>query len=335
MQFTDPTDGTTLLDWYLEVKSDTVGVAHLKVPTLTAGQAALPVARMYVGNAAAADLSDEAGVYSALGARYGLSEVSGTIHDSTANSNHSIDEAGISYNQTGQIGPCTGHSSDAIGVASSDSLQGASISVSAWIKTSVTAYTAVICKSLGAVYDYALLLTPAGGLQYQYANNQYVLGNTPSVNDDSWHHVGVTASGSQTRFFVDGVWYTRAGGAPQSADLKLGLGGRWGGSSYSMLLVGMLDEVRILAGTWTPARMTAEYMAGAGTLFSYGGWVPALDLAGSVYGIGMLGGRAQLVQRLEGAGYGLGMAGGWAVVGPIGATTFTDAGERIRFREVR
>ena len=39
------TDGTTLLDWYLEVKSDTVGIAHIKVPSLTSGQAALAVRR--------------------------------------------------------------------------------------------------------------------------------------------------------------------------------------------------------------------------------------------------------------------------------------------------
>ena len=66
VNFTD-VDGTTLLDWYLEVKSDTVGVAHVEVPTLTFGNAALPVGYLYTGNAAVADQSDEAGTFSKIG----------------------------------------------------------------------------------------------------------------------------------------------------------------------------------------------------------------------------------------------------------------------------
>src|SRR4030042_4497103 len=68
------TDGETLLDYYWESKTAAAGIGSIKIPSLTAGQAALPIGYLYYGNNSASDQSDEVNTFSALSARYGLAE---------------------------------------------------------------------------------------------------------------------------------------------------------------------------------------------------------------------------------------------------------------------
>ena len=283
VNFTD-VDGTTLLDWYLEIKSDTVGVAHIKVPSLTFGNAALPVGYLYTGNAAVADQSDEAGTFSSMVARYSMADVGPTtIYDSTVNDKDSTTVYNSpTFGAAGQIG-------NAISFASASSqwalfpvqtVLTASVSLSAWINLTVPTKGCVLSVGLAGGFGYGIGIgsgdwdTNGSSVVAVYGNVRWIAPAAPITS--GWHHIAlvIDASGVPT-LYVDGVTSGPVAGAgPGAPATSSGIANYTGAARY---FNGSVDEARVHAAQRTDSWLNAEYLAGSNSLFTFGAWEAAVS----------------------------------------------------------
>ena len=128
----------------------------------------------------------------------------------------------------------------------------------AWIRTTVTDNTRMDIVSLGktGVNDRgAFLFVENGKLAFDTFGSVDVI-STAAVNDQAWHHVAVTRSGTTIKFYIDGdlaatnnqtVTLTVTQGAST-------IGGETVGAKY---FNGQMDDVRI----WSTARTATEIKA--------------------------------------------------------------------------
>lgn len=126
-----------------------------------------------------------------------------------------------------------------------------------------TSYTCLVGRDNGAFTSgaYAILLNGPGSGYIQLWNASYstssvhLSSSTGGYNDDSWHHLAISRSGSTVKMFVDGVEKASStwAGAIAARTLDLVVGDDPG---YSRYFNGYIDDLRITKGV---ARYTADF----------------------------------------------------------------------------
>lgn len=125
-----------------------------------------------------------------------------------------------------------------------------------WFKTSQTAqYACLIGRDSGGFSggSYAILMNGPGSGYIQFWNASFstsgpqLSSSTGGYNDDSWHHLAITRSGSTTRMFVDGVEKSSNtwSGAIATLNQALMVGNDPG---YSRYYAGYIDDLCITKG---------------------------------------------------------------------------------------
>lgn len=275
------TDGTSLLDWYWESKVLAAAVGHVKVPSLTAGQASVLLGYLYYGNAGAADQSDEAGTFSnSFVARWGCNGLAGaTVLDSTANAYHST--ANLCDTGTGLVAgalDCERDNADIVTMPNANLLipTPTAITISALCRAESLAATDLVSNrvfsSLRAPGTNYLSVGLDGSRVAAYypsgAGSALLQGATP-LTTDVWYHVAYTRNGTANTVWLNGVSdgsVTVAASTTPAASASAVAAG----TSATRCFDGLLDEVRIANVVRSAAWLLAEYMAGAGTLLTYG-----------------------------------------------------------------
>jgi Concanavalin A-like lectin/glucanases superfamily len=151
------------------------------------------------------------------------------------------------------------------------------ITMSAWIKTSVSDYNMIIggfgASSPNAGYGFMVGGVPGftddGHLAYwSGAYGNWVEGHT-AVDDGNWHFVAVTVTGSTVQFYIDGV----ADGAPVTSAEPNSYSGAHAigyGENDTGDWDGLLDDVRIYNTALSAANIANLYESGTGYLTGTG-----------------------------------------------------------------
>jgi hypothetical protein len=275
-------DGVTPMLHYWESKVLTTPVGHVLVPTLTAGQAAYPVGYMYVGNAAATDTSNEAGVFSGYVARYGLSEASGTILDSCGAYNGT--PSGVTYGGAGQIAKALEFdgNNDSVSLGDVTQLNSASaFTLSFWMNQDVLDVVDWFFYKYLDLSNYLAIGTDAAGAMSCRLHNASTsmrgyFDYSTVISAGAWAHVAWAFDGSggdnasRLKCYVAGAPLTLSwvGTIPATTANLAGCAATLGRSTQA--LDGKFDEVRIRASAESASDIKAEYLAGAGLFFAFG-----------------------------------------------------------------
>lgn len=120
------------------------------------------------------------------------------------------------------------------------------ISISAWIKRSVTdGYTPILSKTDSSTtwdYDFYVVNSTDTLRFYSDATSPTTISSTGTITDTNWHHVVVTRSGSNLKFYIDGKLdstQTMSGSFNNNADPVLI--GTDGPGDFA----GLIDDVRL------------------------------------------------------------------------------------------
>lgn len=203
-----------------------------------------------------------------------FSETSGTTAASAGSSPHALTHsASVVVNQPGVAGK--GVTYNGVNAASTNTgvvdFMAGTFSVEMWVKFGNPAsgmdYPTFIRRD-GNGYVFIIrsrsTAVGRGNIIEAYSSGRTVDTGTATFNDNKWHHIVATRSGTTLRLFVDGVEYTSGtgtastGGSGTAAVLHVGEGS--GATEY---LSGSIDEVAIYQTALTPTRITAHYNAGA------------------------------------------------------------------------
>lgn len=141
-----------------------------------------------------------------LVAYWNMDESSGTnVADSSSNSNDATATAGVTrvtgYSGSGYALSFDGSSGDYVTVSNSASLEfGAPLTISAWVKTSVTGWKWIMSR---ADWNYGLGVSNTGHLVWTVSggNNRV---STGYLSDGEWHHVVATHDGTDLVLYMDG-----------------------------------------------------------------------------------------------------------------------------------
>ena len=279
------TDGGSKIDFYFEDYASTTGsfVLHLEATDISSTTAKTVL--MYYGNASAADQSNEAGVFGALGETgvWNLHEdpsTAGTngIRDSTSGNNHATPEGSMTSSDLveGRIGDGIDFdgTDDALSDGTSTTLNFPN-TVSAWVYPRASGK--FISKEIGSSFVWNLLLNQwignsdrelwlqrgfwSGGLMCR-VNGAAPLNEWTHITV-TWDFAGGTAEGdcsTQVRMYVDGVEAsissdTQSGvnsSDPDSATFTMGAGSS---SNFD----GILDEVRMHNRVIHPMDVLTQY----------------------------------------------------------------------------
>ncbi|MBU1045807.1 DUF2341 domain-containing protein, partial [Patescibacteria group bacterium] len=202
-----------------------------------------------------------------------------TAYDDTTN-NNDLAISGASWISSGKFGNALSFDGVNDVATSSNStsinIQG-NLSISAWVKATDFATTTqqwIVHKDSGSA-GYAFGFgTSANTMALKIDGTDYESDTTFSLTNDTWHHFGVSLSGTSTTFYLDGkqlggvVNGANAPPADSSAQiLRLGSDG----SNY---FSGVLDEVRIYNYARSAAEVRVDYNKGMAVMLG-GGTKPA------------------------------------------------------------
>jgi hypothetical protein len=191
-----------------------------------------------------------------------LKESSGSISDSTIYTNSGTNY-NASYNGSSKIngGYSFNGSNSYIEVPDAEGLRiNNQITIEAWIKTGSTLEEMILQKypNSSPYPGYGLKLKADNGQVAFWSDGigSWVNSNS-GVNDNNWHYVVVTGSGSSGKFYIDGEENGSFTYAPPSSDTShLYIGSRYGSSLF---FNGLIDEVRISKISRSPQWLKTIY----------------------------------------------------------------------------
>lgn len=288
--FTSDLAGTKKLDFEIEKWNGATGEieAWVKVPLLDYDDNT--TIYMFYGNPAViTDQSDPTNVWTnGYAGVWHLKESSGTVYDSTSNSNNGTENGGVTYSATGKVG--TGFdfdgSYDYVNIANSGSLQDIQeddYSVSAWFNPDVTPPGAGTCSNYDASYGIFMKTGYHVGLEYGNCgvvdDHRFMMGHvltgdvgatpysTNQFSPGSWYYSAGTMSktAGEVKIYVNGALEDTANFTPDTATReygtqtwKIGTGGT-PQAAYSFPANGKIDEVRISSTLRSPDWVATEY----------------------------------------------------------------------------
>jgi PKD repeat protein len=144
---------------------------------------------------------------------------------------------------------------------------GDTFTLEAWVKTNDSNGEILSKGASSPVQHFGLYLDTAGEVRLEAGNFSVMRTTGYVVNDNQWHHIVATKSGSTKAIYIDGISRgtndTNQNAVNNSAPLEIG---RWGTSTY---LAGSLDEVAIYPTALSAARVQAHYNAAVPTSDPY------------------------------------------------------------------
>lgn len=282
-------NGTTKLDHEIEKYTTATGalVAWVEVPSLDYNDDT--VIYIYYGNSGA---SNQQSVTAAWPSAYKMvthlkesgDGTSGEFADSTSNNNDGQGGAGSGSSTpiqttSGKIGNAQNFdgTDDFISIgdpATLDFERSDSFTLSAWIKTADNTFNSIIGK-LGAstAYPgYRLIKQDSGKIWLQLINswgadNRLIIESTNTVDDDVWHYIVATYSGtsdpSGVSLYIDGQAESTSTihnslSASVLNDVNLEIGRSGSGAAYEPF-DDLIDEVRISASVLDPDWIATEF----------------------------------------------------------------------------
>ena len=255
--FTSDAAGTSAIPYERESYNGTTGavIFWVQIPTLS-HTSDTTIYLFYGKSSVTTDQSNGTGTWDSnyVGVWHFPNGSTLSASDSTANGNNGT--IGNATATTGQIDGAASFSgsTNPISLATNNSLQIAgNITIEAWIKTNATGDRRIIDHSNGSSpyngYDFGIGNQTSGvpnfwnGSSWQKA--------ATAVNDNNWHSIAVSVSGSSETFYKDGtVDATTGGGAPAS----------YTGTGYlGFWFNGGIDEVRLSNNARSTDWIATEY----------------------------------------------------------------------------
>ncbi|MFD0893653.1 putative Ig domain-containing protein, partial [Luteolibacter ambystomatis] len=197
-------------------------------------------------------------IYTNLRGWWKLDETSGTNADDATGRVQDGTIAGSPASTTGIVGNALNldGTDDGITLGAAPSLSGTGdFTVGAWVKIAPGSGTGVIIQqrdATGSGYngEYGLQVLSNGTVEFYIYNNGYQFDIvTPStyglVNDNQWHHVAATRSGTTGTVYVDGNPLATASGTAKSLVSTITMSIGWDQRDNNRRFKGLLDEVRL------------------------------------------------------------------------------------------
>lgn len=143
----------------------------------------------------------------------------------------------------------------------------------------VSDVSTLFAKAGGAplwLYQYMIFVQSDGDVDVRIGGTQETLEGEGHFADNEWHHIVVRNyddSGTKKfRIYIDGA-AVGVGGVSGSSinnyDTIIGGRRRFDNTDYFSLFNGMIDEVQVLAGAWSPARIRAMFLSQTDNLITY------------------------------------------------------------------
>ncbi|QUE52573.1 tandem-95 repeat protein [Luteolibacter ambystomatis] len=197
-------------------------------------------------------------IYTNLRGWWKLDETSGTNADDATGRVQDGTIAGSPASTTGIVGNALNldGTDDGITLGAAPSLSGTGdFTVGAWVKIAPGSGTGVIIQqrdATGSGYngEYGLQVLSNGTVEFYIYNNGYQFDIvTPAtyglVNDNQWHHVAATRSGTTGTVYVDGNPLATASGTAKSLVSTITMSIGWDQRDNNRRFKGLLDEVRL------------------------------------------------------------------------------------------
>jgi hypothetical protein len=263
-------DDSTALEYQIESWNDgsKTATVWVNVPRIDQGSTTDNI-YLYYDNPAATAASSTATWNTDYQGVWHLNEGTGvTAVDATGNTNDAapVNNPTASTGKAGLGGALTFFSSSELSIGADASLDLSTYSdwtISAWVRP--TDYTGVkwpVVYTYGD-FDASLGLTVeqgTDGLIENWSNNSTLRQSNTAVTFNAWNHIAISRTGTTTTFYLNGV----ADGSGSSP--AIGASGRAtviGGNTLDPddQFLGLIDEVRISAGSSTSASRSAEWMS--------------------------------------------------------------------------
>ncbi|HTX32529.1 MAG TPA: LamG domain-containing protein [Solirubrobacteraceae bacterium] len=212
-------------------------------------------------------------------AQWDLNENSGTVAhtDNPLLSNNGTLQGGVTWT-TGrfQSGLNFDGTDGEVYVPDSSALEGANVTVSAWVNagTSPGAYRYIVAKGASGCCtgSYGLYTGANGGLEFYIGTSpgSYVVSPDAgtAVWNGAWHNVVGTFDGSTVRVYVDGQQI--GSGTPDTSPIQYGMPtsndlaiGDYPWCSQDLDFAGTIDEVKVFNRALGPAEINLAYQASA------------------------------------------------------------------------
>jgi hypothetical protein len=294
-------DGTTILDHQVEKYVATTGeyVGWVRIPSISS--AANKDIYMYYGNCSISTDQTDATTWNSN--HKGIWHLHNSVFtDATSNANNGANNG--SSNATGKIADCRSFNgtSDNIQITNSASLSFAgnqTYSIEAWYKGAGSNAAIVSMMDDASGYQgYDMYVEGAGvsgHLISSWSGDALKMTSTTAINDNSWHHIAITYSGSKTpagmHIYVDGVNQTLSTANNNLTSntttpaVPTRIGSRSNGAGVAQTLPGAIDEVRILNIELTSDWVCSQYNSenSPSTFYSVGaeegqiGWTGAVS----------------------------------------------------------
>ena len=264
-------NGTTKLDHEIESYASSTGqlTAWVRIPTLTA--TADYTIYMYFGNAASSDQSNKTGVWDSnyKGVYHVPNGTTLSSADSTSNANNAT-QYGSSSAITGKIGGGVNFSAygDDFGITDV-SLSGVDYTISTWFNTPFPTTGSWNTLTRGSGADHQVIVQQSNWHLGVYNNACCFVdsGFDMSTLAGGWHHLTAAASGSNTLFYIDGV-YVATSAFKSSSQISY-----WGNYQGGGQQWGKADELRLSTGVARSADwIKTEYnnQSSPSSFYSYG-----------------------------------------------------------------
>ncbi|QUE52655.1 tandem-95 repeat protein [Luteolibacter ambystomatis] len=246
-------------------------------------------------------------IYTNLRGWWKLDETSGTNADDATGRVQDGTIAGSPASTTGIVGNALNldGTDDGITLGAAPSLSGTGdFTVGAWVKIAPGSGTGVIIQqrdATGSGYngEYGLQVLSNGTVEFYIYNNGYQFDIvTPAtyglVNDNQWHHVAATRSGTTGTVYVDGNPLATASGTAKSLVSTITMSIGWDQRDNNRRFKGLLDEVRLYTRALSASELNGLHdglIANRAPAFTASSFTMGNATVGSAYS-GSLVGRA-------------------------------------------
>ncbi|WP_338285537.1 Calx-beta domain-containing protein [Luteolibacter sp. LG18] len=260
-----------------------------------------------VGTAPFDNASVPGSIYTNLRGWWKLDETSGTNADDATGRVQDGTLAGSPASTAGIVGNALNldGTDDGITLGNAPSLSGTGdFTVGAWVKIASGSGTGVIIQqrdATGSGYngEYGLQVLSNGTVEFYIYNGGYQFDiTTPTtyglVNDNQWHYVAATRSGTTGTVYVDGNPLATASGTAKSLVSTLTMSIGWDQRDNNKRFKGLLDEVRLYTRALSASELNGIHdglIANRAPAFTAGSYTLTNATVGSTYA-GTLVGKA-------------------------------------------
>lgn len=263
--FYSDTTASTKLDWEIERYVPTTGelVAWVRIPSLS--NTVNTVFYMFYGDSTVTtDQSNKTGVWDAS-TKSVWHLPNGTtlaLTDSTSTA-ATLTNTGSVAAAAGQVdGAASFSGSNYLATSQSSPYNVTNLTLSAWIKTSITNYGNIIDRDgLSTARQFQFRVRNDGKLEaiLFFGGNPQFCNSAASINDNSWKHVAVTYDGTTIRTYVNGAadgTTAISGTLDTGSTVPLNIGRVAFGGNY---FIGTIDEPKFVSSVRSAGWIATEY----------------------------------------------------------------------------